>query len=61
MAQPKLKIRLGDLLVQEGLITEDQLVQALGEQKRLGLKLGRTLIQLGFIEEEQMLQLLSRN
>jgi len=53
------KIRLGDLLVEQGLITEAQLQTALGEQKKLGRKLGHTLIELGFIDEEAMLKLLS--
>lgn len=54
------KIRLGDLLVENGLITADQLQHALGEQRRLGGKLGRTLIDLGMVRENDMLQLLSR-
>ena len=42
MNQPK--IRLGDLLVQNGLISDEQLVSALGEQRKTGRKLGATLI-----------------
>ena len=53
------RIRIGDLLIAQQLITPDQLDTALAEQKKLGLKLGRTLIQLGFIEENQLLSLLS--
>ncbi len=53
------KIRLGDLLVEKGLITEDQLQFALGEQKKLGRKLGGTLIELGMIDETSLLNLLS--
>jgi MSHA biogenesis protein MshE len=53
------KIRLGDLLVEKGLITEDQLKLALSEQKKLGRKLGGTLIELGMIDEDSMLNLLS--
>ncbi len=56
---PRKKIRLGDLLVEKGLITNDQLMDALAAQKKTGQKLGRTLISKGFISEEQMLQLLS--
>ncbi len=56
---PRKKIRLGDLLVEKGLITEDQLMQALAAQKQTGQKLGRTLIASGYISEDQMLQLLS--
>ncbi|MDJ0833333.1 MAG: GspE/PulE family protein [Gammaproteobacteria bacterium] len=53
------KIRLGDLLVEKGLITDEQLQLALQEQKKLGRKLGNTLIELGMIDEESMLRLLS--
>ena len=56
---PRKKIRLGDLLVEKGLITEDQLMQSLAAQKKTGQKLGRTLISNGFVTEEQMLELLS--
>lgn len=53
------KIRLGDLLVDKGLITEEQLQIALTEQKKLGRKLGNTLIELGMIGESSLLNLLS--
>lgn len=55
----KQKIRIGDLLVKNGVITEDQLQQALAKQKSTGLRLGRTLINLGFIQEDRFLQFLS--
>ncbi|MBT1444105.1 Flp pilus assembly complex ATPase component TadA [Shewanella sp. JM162201] len=58
--KPKLKMRLGDLLVSEQIIGEDQLTAALGEQKNTGRKLGRTLIDLGFITEDQLLKFLSQ-
>ena len=35
------KVRVGDLLVEKGLITDTQLMQALSEQKRTGQKIGR--------------------
>ena len=53
------KIRLGDLLVEKNLITEDQLQLALTEQKKLGRKLGSTLVELGMIDEDRLLNLLS--
>ena len=56
---PRKKIRLGDLLVEKGLITQDQLMQSLAAQKQTGQKLGRTLISSGFITEAKMLELLS--
>lgn len=60
MTEPKKKIRIGDLLIQNGVITEDQLMTALAEQKKTGRKLGRALIELGFVEEDKLLDLLSR-
>lgn len=60
MNEPKRKLRLGDLLVQAGAITEHQLGEALAEQKKSGLRLGRTLISLKFVDEEQLLNVLSQ-
>ena len=60
MAQPRLKMRLGDLLVQEQIISDDQLQLALQQQRQTGRKLGTTLIDLGFISEMQLLQFLAR-
>ena len=56
----KLKMRLGDLLVQELVITEDQLMQALKEQKESGRKLGQALIDLKFVTEVQLLGFLAK-
>lgn len=53
------KIRIGDLLVASGDISEDQLRVALAEQKESGVKLGRILVEKGFIEEERLLGFLS--
>jgi type IV pilus assembly protein PilB len=52
--------RLGDLLVAEGLITADQLRQALSEQKGKADKLGSVLVRQGSITEEQLIGFLSR-
>ena len=54
------KIRIGDLLVQNQIITEEQLMLALAEQKKTGRQLGRTLINLNFISETQLLNFLSQ-
>jgi len=54
------KIRLGDLLVEHGVISAEQLDEALSSQKKLGLKLGRTLIHLGAITEDKLLDFLSQ-
>jgi len=60
MAITKQKIRIGDLLVQNGVITNEQLKTALEAQKEMGKKLGRVLINLGFVEEDQFLSFLSQ-
>jgi len=60
MAAPKLKMRLGDLLVHEHIITNEQLMQALNSQKTTGRKLGDTLIDLGHIGERQLLEFLAQ-
>lgn len=54
------KIRLGDLLVENKLITEEQLQNALKEQKEQGSRLGSTLIELGYIDEDTLLNTLAR-
>ncbi len=53
------RIRIGDLLVEHGLISEPQLQQALQEQKLSGRKLGAALVDLGYVEENALLNLLS--
>jgi len=56
-AQPD---RLGDLLVKEGLITRDQLQQALQEQRSSGMRLGYSLVKLGIIQELEITKMLAR-
>src|SRR3569623_2795402 len=53
MARPE-KDRLGEILVQQKLLSEEQLQFALGEQKRTGRKLGRVCVENGFVTEEQI-------
>ncbi|OUR59939.1 MSHA biogenesis protein MshE [Colwellia sp. 39_35_sub15_T18] len=60
MVAPKLKMRLGDLLVHEHIITNDQLMQALNSQKTTGRKLGDTLIELSYLSERQLLSFLAQ-
>jgi len=55
----RVKVRLGDLLVEKKLISESQLQAALAEQKKSGRKLGRVLIDHGYVNEEAMLKILS--
>ena len=52
------KIRLGDCLVQKGMITEEQLSEALVKQKENGAKLGETIVELGYVSENDMIDVL---
>lgn len=54
------KIRIGDLLIANGVITEQQLTAALAAQKKTGHKLGRVLVESGMITEEQLLGVLAK-
>ncbi|HWN92842.1 MAG TPA: ATPase, T2SS/T4P/T4SS family, partial [Verrucomicrobiae bacterium] len=66
MADPKpgqpqpVSRRLGDLLVREGLIDNEQLARALQEQKGSNDKLGSILVKLSFVTEENLIAFLSR-
>ena len=55
------QLMIGDKLIQEGLITEEQLQIALAEQKNRREKLGEVLISLGHIREDQLLPILSEH
>ncbi|GAB1256935.1 MSHA fimbrial ATPase MshE [Aurantivibrio plasticivorans] len=54
------RIRIGDILVAQQIITEDQLMQALADQKKSGRKLGRALVELGYVDENTLLSILSK-
>jgi type IV pilus assembly protein PilB len=53
-------VRIGDLLVREGLITREQLDQALVEQRNSGMRLGYCLVKLGFVQETEITKALAR-
>lgn len=59
-APARKKIRLGDLLVEQNVISEEQLQTALKEQRNLGRKLGQTLIALGYIDEDRLVNFLAK-
>ena len=54
------RIRLGQVLVDEGLLTKRQLKRALREQKRLDKSLGHTLVALDYVKEEQIVAAFNR-
>jgi MSHA biogenesis protein MshE len=59
MGRPE-KIRLGDLLIAQKIISQAQLGLALENQKKSGRRLGRVLIEQGFASEEQICEAISR-
>lgn len=59
MASLPQKKRLGDILIEGGAITEDQLLTALEVQKRLGKKLGEVLVSEKIISDSKLAEVLS--
>lgn len=59
MGKPE-KYRLGQLLVEQGLISEEQLAEALAQQKQSGRKLGRVLVDSGIVTEERIATAIAR-
>ena len=59
IAGARKKIRVGDLLVEAGAITEDQLQQALEKQKEDGGRIGNVIMQMGFISKELLITVLT--
>ncbi len=53
-------VKIGEMLSKEGLITPQQLQEALTYQKQNGVKLGRALVNLGFVKDDEITGLLSR-
>ena len=53
------KIRIGDLLVEAGAITEEELQEALAYQKENGGRIGNVIMELGFISQELLITVLT--
>ncbi len=53
-------VRVGELLLKEKRITQDQLQEALNHQKAYGGKVGYNLVKLGFVKDEELTALLSK-
>jgi type IV pilus assembly protein PilB len=62
MAAPNINTydRIGELLLKEGLINQEQLSKALQEQKQSGTRLGYNLVKLGFVPELELTKVLAR-
>jgi type IV pilus assembly protein PilB len=54
------KLRIGDALVQEGILSTEQLSRALAEQKSTGRMLGELLIEQGFITSSSLVHVLAK-
>jgi type IV pilus assembly protein PilB len=52
--------RIGELLLREGLINQDQLNKALQEQKHNGTRVGYNLVKLGYVKETDLTRMLAR-
>ena len=59
MTELRRKLRLGDLMIQQGLITQDQLRIAVIEQEQNNIPLGRQLVRLGFVSENMVRDLVA--
>ncbi|UCB57501.1 MAG: Flp pilus assembly complex ATPase component TadA [Candidatus Omnitrophota bacterium] len=60
MALRKSRLKLGELLIKQGLITEEQLQKAIQVQKREGKRIGEVLIKLGLITEKDIVVTLGK-
>ena len=56
----KKRLKLGQMLMEAGLLSEDQLMKAVGQQKRQKLKLGQILVREGIVSGAQITDLISR-
>jgi type IV pilus assembly protein PilB len=52
--------RIGDLLLREGLVTQEQLNKALAEQRHNGTRVGYNLVKLGYVKETDLTRMLAR-
>lgn len=57
---PGRRRRLGELLIDAGLLNEDHLKAALNEQRKWGGRLGRTVVEMGFVTEADMVHVLAQ-
>ena len=55
----KTKKRLGEILVKQGILTEEMLAKILNDQKKTDLRFGQYLIRQGIVQEKQIIDLLS--
>ena len=54
----RIKQRLGEILIKQGILTEETLAKILNDQKKTNLKIGQFLIRQGILQEKQIIDLL---
>ncbi len=59
MANFRKRVRIGDVLMEKGYITEEQLQEALAKQKERGALLGETIVALGFVSQQTLIDVLT--
>ena len=59
MGRPE-KIRLGDMLIAQKIISQEQLKIGLEQQKKSGRRLGRVLVEQGFVNDDQICEAISK-
>src|SRR3954466_5051202 len=52
--------QLGDILLEDGLVTQEQLAEAFAEHQRVGRSLGRVLVEQGVLSESQLVAALAQ-
>lgn len=57
---PGRRMRIGDALIAQGLLNEDQLSQALALQKKSGQRLGAVLVEMHLVTEKDIVEVLSK-
>ncbi len=60
MVEPKKRLRLGDALLQDGLVNDEQLQKALEIQKQSGKRLGAVLVEMGVVTENDIVTVLGK-
>lgn len=60
LATPRVRRRLGELLIEAGVLDESRLKAALAEQRKWGGRLGRTVVEMGFVDEVAMCRVLAQ-
>jgi type IV pilus assembly protein PilB len=53
-------LRLGEILLQEGIITQSQLEKAISVQRQEGVRLGEAFLKLGMLSEEQLVEAIGK-